>query len=162
LARERERGAGAGMQAAQEIGIRPAPRYVTQSPAERYIDEHTDHSHSAPPTGEQKIAREIEKAVRANKWDKVIDIAEKAIKAGQITDAQVEKAMKAAQVDPLLRQYEGLSVGNAIEASKLMSPEERKRTDDMLDKKIDNAMKKASPVELTGLLKKLDVAGLLK
>ena len=163
LLREKERGAGAGMQAGQMLGTRTAPAYITRSAAERYMAQYSaEHSRAETPTEAQKLERDMEKAIRANNWAKAIEIAEKGTKEGKITDRQMERAMKAAQTDPLVAEYDRLPLTIAIEASRLMNPEERGRTDVLLDRKLQAAMKTDSPSELHRQLDKMERAGLLE
>jgi N12 class adenine-specific DNA methylase len=162
--RERERGAGAGMQVGSFVGLGTASAYVTRTPAERYMAQYAaDHREAtSAPSEASKIEREITQALRAGRYDHAIDMAEKASQEGKITDAQLDRAIKTAATDPITASFERLPLSNAIEAARLMNPRERAIALPLLDKKIDNAFKTQSPAEMQRYADKLEKAGLIR
>ncbi len=161
ILRERDRGAGAMMQVAQEIGIRTAPSYIGRTPAERYMAEYnaTAGHHSAP-APHAKIEREIVLAIRSGNTKKAAKIVDEAMAAGTITDDEVEAAMKKADADPLVTAFSPLPLSNAIEAVRLMNPEERKRGMVLLDDKLERQLEKLPRVEQDRIQEKLKRANL--
>ena len=162
LRREQQRGSGPGMQVGQLVGLRTAPSYVTRTPAERFIEEYENTQHGGgTPSEASGIERAITKALRAQHYDQAIDLAEKAVKEGKITDQQLERAMKSAESDPLVTAFTRLPLNEAIQATALMNEEEKARTAKALDKKLEG-IEKQPPAEQKRLEEKLVRAGLLR
>jgi hypothetical protein len=165
--RERDRGASAGMQAGQFVGLRTAPSYITKSPAERYMSEYSaDHRGVAePPSPASLIEREITKALRAGDYDRAQSAMEKGIEAGTIGNKEILRAQKNAEEDALAGQFLRLPLGPAVQAFTLMNADERQRTEALLYNKMDPPSHKGGfdalpQAEQDRLMAKMERAGL--
>ncbi len=158
LARERERGAGPGMQVGQFVGVRTAPSYVTRSAAERLMEAYSrDHrGDTDAPAEATGIEREIAKAMRAKDFAKAFEIGANAAAAGQLTEKQWKAAEARAAADPLVSELQRMPLDVAIQARRVMKPEERARTQQAFEQKLESKMKTAPPAEQMRILNKLN------
>jgi hypothetical protein len=161
--RERDRGAGKGMQVGQFLGTRTAPAYITRSPAERYMAAYSAEHHmgASAPTAASKLERQITVALRGGNVDKALEIAQKGTQDGIIGDKEIGRAMKSAETDALTAAYNRLPLSTAIEAYRLMNPGERARALPLLDDKLDRDLDRLPAAEQQRVMDKLTRVGLL-
>lgn len=105
------------------VGIRPAPSYIKQSDAEKYLDR--NQRMTGPRTREAvqrfDVIRGAERAERRGQDPETV--IQDAVKRGEITDAQADQALedarKRAAEPPLVRKFRGAAWDVALNAYRL-------------------------------------------
>ncbi|MBM3745048.1 MAG: hypothetical protein FJW34_04565 [Acidobacteria bacterium] len=147
---ETKRGASTAMKLLPYAGVTRAPRYITDTPAERLLSEFRGEQRGGPQTKEAaeraEMRREIVRALRERKG--AGPLITRALQEGKIDRDDLTQMLRQATTPRLVSGVKGLGLDQALEIWEVAKPEERKQIRGVLLVKFVNAMQSKAPQEM--------------
>lgn len=147
---ETKRGASTAMKLLPFAGITRAPRYITDTPAEKLVAKYRGEHDWAPISKEkaerQELRRQIVQALRERK--PAGPLIAQALRQGKITREDLLEMIRQAATPRLVAGVKGLELDQALHVWEVASPKERDQIRGVLILRLYNAAKNKPPEEL--------------
>jgi hypothetical protein len=157
----REQGGGAKELALPYVGIMPAPKHVTETPAERaarqFIQQRTPTTRTQEDAAKAQERAQIKTALRRGDKQPLAD----AVASGNVSRRNVSDIRKSAARPPLVNMVKPLSADEALTVWSKADDDERAIVKATIVVKLRNALKSASPSARKELILRARAAGVL-
>jgi hypothetical protein len=130
------------------VGISRASAEASRTPAQVKMRQYLGPTHKTIEQAEQAaLRREIRNGVKAGGPIGAQQIRD-AVNAGQLSEKQLENAVRTARLTGLQFGFRSLTIGQALEVYKVATPDERASLEPFLRVKAENFLKSASPAAI--------------
>lgn len=157
----REQGGGLKEQALPYVGVMPAPKHVTETPAERtareFIQQRTPGTRTQEDAAKAQERSQIKTALRRGDSQPLKD----AVASGDVSRRNVSDMRKSVARPPLVNMVKPLSASEALAVWDKADDTERGVIKTPIVVKIRNALKSASPIDRRTLLTRARELGVL-